>query len=313
MLPTITRNLSNEGQTMNHPDTPMNGVCTPICTIFRKAGGRIDEARQKQHLDNLIEAGVDIICVCGGTGEFSFLTGPERLHLTELVADHLAGRARLIVHVSAVMTEETIEYARHAEGAGADCLLVLPPYFEGPTLEGTFEHYEKVAASVDTEIMAYNIPVHSGIDLDPDFVLRLMDIPNIRYLKDSTGDFLRIQRLTGAGVRVFNGAEPLMLHSLMAGAVGCFWGTSNAIPAEAAELYALCVSGKWQDAMVLWEHLFPVNDCIWRNPFNPGVKALGNLLGHDLGECRRPVQPLTQDQHEELKAAAASLPPRALV
>ena len=242
-----------------------------------------------------------------GTGEFSFLTRSERLWLTELAAHHLAGQVNLIVHVSAVMTEETIEYAKHAEGCGADCLLVLPPYFEGPTLEGTFEHYEKVAGSVSTEIMAYNIPVHSGIDLTPDFVVRLMQIPTIRYLKDSTGDFLRIQRLTRAGVNVFNGAEPLMLHSLMAGAVGCFWGTSNAIPAQAVALYSLCVSGKWTDAIELWNRLFPVNDCVWRNPFNPSVKALGNLLGHDLGECRRPAQPLTEDQYDELKDAAANL------
>lgn len=292
---------------MNQQNSPMAGVCTPICTIFDKDSGRIDEAGQKNHLDSLLEAGVDIVCVCGGTGEFSFLTRPERLRLTELVAEHLAGRARLIVHVSAVMTEETIEYARHAEGSGADCLLVLPPYFEGPTLEGTFEHYEKVAGSVDTEIMAYNIPVHSGIDLDPDFVCRLMQIPNIRYLKDSTGDFLRIQRLVRAGVRVFNGADPLMLHSLMAGAVGCFWGTSNAIPDRAARLYALCAAGRWAEAIALWQTLFPVNDFVWRSPFNPSVKALGNLLGRDLGACRRPVQPLTDDQYAELRDAAACL------
>ncbi len=294
---------------MNHPDTLMTGVCTPICTVFTEDGGRIDERRQTRHLDNLLEAGVDIICVCGGTGEFSFLTRAERLRLTALVARHLAGQARLIVHVSAVMTEETIEYARHAEDLGADCLLVLPPYFEGPTLEGTFEHYEKVADSVAVDIMAYNIPVHSGIDLDPDFVCRLMQIPNIRYLKDSTGDFLRIQRLVCAGVRVFNGADPLMLHSLMAGAAGCFWGTSNAIPVQAATLHALCASGRWTDAIALWRTLFPVNDFVWRGPFNPSVKALGNMLGHDLGECRRPVQPLTHDQHEALGNAAASLQP----
>ena len=119
--------------------------------------------------------------------------------MTEQVAKHVDGRAKLIVHASAVMTEETIEYAKHAEGVGADCLLVLPPYFEGPTLEGTFEHYERVAGAVSTEIMAYNIPVHSGIDLEPEFVRRLMAVDNIEYLKDSTGDFIRLQQLIKAG------------------------------------------------------------------------------------------------------------------
>ena len=286
----------------------LGGVCTPICTLFTDDGARLDTEAQLRHVDTLVEAGVDIVCVCGGTGEFSFLTREERLQLTETVARRLDGRARLLVHVSAVMSEETIDYARHACDQGADCLLVLPPYFEGPTLEGTYEHYQRVAAAVDVDIMAYNIPVHSGIDLGPDFVLRLMEIDNIRYLKDSTGDFLRIQQLVQAGVRVFNGADPLMLHALMSGAAGCFWGTSNAIPRHAVRLVELAGERDWEGALALWEQIWAVNDFVWHHPFNPSVKALGNLLGQALGECRRPVQPLTDEEMAGLRSAAASLP-----
>ncbi|MCY3769336.1 MAG: dihydrodipicolinate synthase family protein [Gammaproteobacteria bacterium] len=285
----------------------LKGVCTPVCTVFAENGRGIDETAQKRHIDTLVESGVHILCICGGTGEFSFLTREERLALAELAAGQVRGRARLIVHVSAVMTEETIEYARHAEGVGADCLLVLPPYFEGPTLEGTFEHYEKVARAVNTEIMAYNIPVHSGIDLEPDFVRRLMAIDNINYLKDSTGDFIRIQQLTRAGIHVFNGADPLMLHGLMVNAAGCFWGTSNAIPKEAVRLYEWAREGQWDKAMALWHRIYPVNDFVWNHPFNPGVKALCRLLGHDLGECRRPVQPLADEELLRLREAAEEL------
>ena len=285
----------------------LRGVCTPICSVFSDDGSRIDEVAQADHVERLIEAGVHIIAVCGGTGEFSFLTKEERLRLTELVAKQFDGRAQLIVHVSAVMTEETIEYAKHAEGIGADCLLVLPPYFEGPTLAGSYEHYEKVALSVNTDIMAYNIPVHSGIDLEPAFCQALMKIDNINYLKDSTGDFLRVQQLVKGGIRLFNGADPLMLHSLMVDAVGCFWGTSNAIPNEAVRLYELTMAGQWDQAVELWKRIYAVNDFIWHNPFNPSVKALGNLLGADLRECRRPVQPLTEDETNRLKIAAADL------
>ena len=285
----------------------LNGICTPICTIFTDDGRRIDENAQKAHLDRLLEAGVHIIAVCGGTGEFSFLTGPERLSLTELVAKHVSGRAKLIAHVSAVMTEETIEYAKHAEDVGADCLLVLPPYFEGPTLEGCFEHYEKVARSVNIDIMAYNIPVHSSIDLPPEFCSRLMQIDNINYVKDSTGDFIRIQQLIHKGFNVFNGADPNMLHCLMAGTVGCFWGTSNAIPEHAVKLYDFCMQEQWDEAMTLWHQIYAVNDFVWNNPFNPSIKALGNLLGHDLRHCRRPVQPLTARQTDALKNAVQFL------
>jgi 4-hydroxy-tetrahydrodipicolinate synthase len=279
----------------------LQGICTPICTVFTEDGSRIDEVAQKKHVDRLLQAGVHIIAVCGGTGEFSFLSREERLNLTELVAGHIDGRAKLVVHTSAVMTEEAIDYARHAEDHGADCLLVLPPYFEGPTLAGCFEHYEKVANAVSIDLMAYNIPLHSGIDLQPEFVCRLLEIDNIRYLKDSTGDFLRIQQLVTSGVPLFNGADPLMFHGLMADAAGCFWGTSNAIPEQAVKLYNLCQQRQWDEARMLWCKIYAINDFIWHNPFNPSVKALANLLGHDLRQCRRPVQPLIESEAARLK------------
>lgn len=285
----------------------LSGICTPICTIFTECGSRIDEVAQKKHLDRLLSAGIHVIAVCGGTGEFSFLTREERLRLTELVARHIDGRAKLIVHASAVMTEEAIDYAKHAEDQGADCLLVLPPYFEGPTLAGSYEHYQKVANSVKIDLMAYNIPVHSGIDLEPEFVQRLMEIDNICYLKDSSGDFLRVQQLVSSSVRLFNGADPLMFHGLMANAVGCFWGTSNAIPELAVKLYDLCQQKQWEEARTLWHKIYAINDFIWHNPFNPSVKALGNLLGHDLRECRRPVQPLTESEAARLSQLVADL------
>ncbi len=287
--------------------TDLKGICTPICTVFSSDGHRIDETAQKKHLDRLLSAGVHIIAVCGGTGEFSFLTREERMKLTEMVARHIDGRAKLIAHASAVMTSETIDYAIHAEDQGADCLLILPPYFEGPTLEGCYEHYAQVAAAVKTDIMAYNIPIHSGIDLSPEFVRRLTEIDNIRYLKDSTGDFLRIQQLVNAGIEVFNGADPLMFHGLMANTAGCFWGTSNAIPEQAVELYTLCQAQQWEQAKSLWERIYALNDFVWHNPFNPSVKALGNLLGHDLRQCRRPVQPLTEIEAGRLEGLVAAL------
>jgi len=285
----------------------LKGVCTPTCSVFTSDGSRIDEAAQLKHIDNLLVAGVHIIAACGGTGEFSFLTTDERRNLSELIAKHIDGNARLVVHASAVMTEETIEFAKHAQGIGADGLLILPPYFEGPTLDGVYEHYERVAAAVDIEIMAYNIPVHSGIDLQPEFVKRLMEIDNITCIKDSTGDFIRIQQLTNAGINVFNGADPVMLHSLMAGAVGCFWGTSNAIPEHAVALYHLCLDKNWEQARLLWKDIYGVNNFIWNNPFNPSVKALCNMLGQDLGQCRRPVQPLTADEQAGLQTLVDQL------
>lgn len=285
----------------------LRGVCTPVCTIFDDHGA-VDDTAMRKHLDTLIEAGVPIVTACGGTGEFSFLRADERRHVAEVVARHIEGHAQLIVHASAVMTEEAIEYARHAEGLGADALLLLPPYFEGPNMQGVYEHYARVASAVGTPIMAYNIPVHSGICLDPDFYARLVEeIDTVRYLKDSTGDFLALQAFLHRGARVFVGCDPLMYHGVLAGAAGCFWGTSNAIPAQAVSLYTLAAAGDLQAADALWRDIYPLNAFVWSHPFNPSVKAAGRLLGHDLRECRRPVQPLTDEELASLREALRPL------
>ena len=288
--------------------TDLEGVCTPVCTIFSDDGSVVDDTALRKHLDTLLDAGVPVITACGGTGEFSFLRPAERRRIAEIVARHIAGQARLIVHASAVMTEETIEYAKHAEDLGADALLLLPPYFEGPNLQGVYEHYARVASAVATPIMAYNIPVHSGIYLDPDFFARLSrEIETVRYLKDSTGDFLALQEFVRRGAKVFVGCDPLMYHGVLAGATGCFWGTSNAIPAQAVQLYELAAAGDLPTANALWQAIYPVNQFVWSHPFNPSVKAAGRLLGHDLRECRRPVQPLTGEEMIALREALRPL------
>ncbi len=287
--------------------TELKGICTPVCTVFTEDGRKIDSSAFQRQLDRLLEAGVHIIAPGGGTGEFSFLTAAERKHVLEVAARHINGRAKLIAHTSAVMTEEAIEFAKHAEGLGADALLVLPPYFEGPSLDGVFEHYARVSKAVTTPVMAYNIPVHTGIDLDPEFYARLKQLPGIQYLKDSTGDFVRLQDLVASGVKVFVGGEPIMFHGLIAGASGCFWGTSNAIPTAAVRLFDLATAGDFAQADDLWRRLYRLNKFVWDHPFNPSVKAACNLLGGDVGVCRRPAQPLTSAEHAELEGIVASL------
>ncbi len=289
------------------PMVDLSGICTPICTVFTADGREIDEAGFLRHLDRLLDAGVHIIAPGGGTGELSFLTPGERKRVLELTARHIEGRAKLIAHTSAVMTEEAIELAEHAQDQGADCLLILPPYFEGPNLDGVFEHYQRIQEAVQTPIMAYNIPVHTGIDLDPEFCMRLKELPAIQYLKDSTGDFVRMQDLVAAEVSVFVGGEPIMFHSLLAGAAGCFWGTSNAIPEPAVRLYDLVQAGNFPAADALWLSIYRLNKFVWDHPFNPSVKAACNLMGGMVGDCRRPVQPLSEAEHSELQEIIRNL------
>lgn len=282
----------------------LHGICTPICTLFSGPEQKFDESAFLRHLDRLLDAGIHIIAVCGGTGEFAYLTAEERRHIAELTARHIDGRAKLIVQTSAIRTGQAIEYSRHAENVGADALLVLPPYFEGPDERGVIHHYEQVARAVTVPIMAYNIPVHSGFDITPDLFQRLREIDGIRYIKDSTGDMLRIEQLLAGGEGVFNGCDYLSFYALLAGCNGLFWGGSNAMPREAVALYDYCRAGDYQRAVELWHRMRPSNMFFWSHNFNPSVKAACYMMGHDVGQCRLPVLPL---EDADMDALARSL------
>lgn len=285
----------------------LKGICAALCTPMSEDGAQLDLDGLKSHLDTMLDAGVHIIAVCGGTGEFPFLSTQEKRQIAETAAAHIAGRAKLIVQTSAIRTEDAIEAAKHAEGVGADALLVLPPYFEGPTPDGVYSHYEAIAAKVGTPIMAYNIPVHSGFDITPEFFKRLQQIDNVQYLKDTSGSFVRVQELIAAGLPVFNGADPFAFHALVAGAQGCFWGAVNAMPRQAVEMYDLVQSGRIAEAAELWRRMLPANLFFWSHPYNPAVKAATNRLVNRVGPCRLPVQPLTPEELEELDAALEPL------
>lgn len=285
----------------------LKGICAALCTPFTEDGEKVDEAALKDHIDSMLEAGIHIILVCGGTGEFAYLRPDERKRIAEIASKHINGRAGFMVQTSTVNTVDAIEYAKHAEGVGADCLLILPPYFEGPDSEGVYYHYEKISETVKIPIMVYNIPVHSGFDITPGFFKRLTEIDNVRYIKDSTGDLLRIQELLATGAKVFNGGDPIAFFSLTAGCPGCVWGAPNAMPKEAVDLYNYVASGKLEEARDLWKRMFPANHFFWTHVYNAAVKAAANLSGRKVGPCRKPVQPLTDSEMEGLKEALKPL------
>lgn len=287
--------------------TILEGVCVPICTPFTEDGAALDEAALESNIESLIENGVHIIAVNGGTGEFPFLTEAEKRRIAQIAAKRIDGRAKLIVQTSAIRTEDAIENAKHAEGTGADALLVLPPYFEGPGEAGVHWHYEQVAKSVKTPIMAYNIPVFTQFDITPEVFARFSEIDGIDYIKDSTGEPSRIEQLVGQGAKVFGGCDYLNLFNMINGAAGVFSGSGNAAPAELVKLWTLVKDDRLTEAVVLWRKLQPISRLLWTLPFNPVAKAASDLTGRRVGLCRRPVMPLTADEMQQVKDAVAHL------
>lgn len=285
----------------------LRGMCVPLCTPFDDTGEHLDEGALRNHIDSMIDAGVHILLSCGGTGEFAYLRQEECRRIIEITAKHIDGRARFIAQTSAINTTDAIERSKHAQDHGADALMILPPYFEGPDTAGVMWHYERIARAVNVPVMVYNIPQASNIDITPDLFRRLLEFDHIEYIKDSTGDLVRIQQLLQTGGKVFNGGDPIALWALMAGCPGAVWGAINCMPAEAVALYDHVQAGRHAEALELWSRMLPANLLFWSSVYNATVKAATNLSGRAVGPCRKPVQPLDDAQMRALVEALAPL------
>jgi len=292
--------------------TDLRGIFAAMCTPFDKSGEQMDEGRYTAHIDELIEAGLHGLVLCSGTGEYPYLRDAERQRLIELGASHVDGRVPTIAQTTALSTADCIEKAKRAEAAGAAALMVLPPFLEPPNERGVLFHYENIAKAVSIPIVMYNVPAQSGVDVTPDLYRRLIAIENLDYIKDSSGDLARLQKLAAVGGGVLCGADPLAPFALMAGAVGMIWGAANFMPHECVQLYDLISTGRHAEALGLWEQMRPVCLFLWENDLGvdylTGVKAATRLSGRDMGPARRPLPPVTSAARTALRTGLARLP-----
>ena len=295
---------------MTHP--LLHGVCAAMTSPFDDLGESLDEGRLKDHIESLLDAGVHSLVLCAGTGEFAFLSEEEKRRIIGKGSEIVDGRVPVVAQTSAITTTDAIERSREAVDLGASAIMVLPPYFEGPHERGVLFHYEKLAQAVDIPIVLYNIPVNSGFDIGPDLYRKLLALDNIDYIKDSTGDLIRLQKLIGIGGHILAGADPLAPYAAMAGAAGWIWGAANVMPHECVRLWNLVQAGDYESVIELWAKMLPANLFFWENnvdaEYNSAIKTATTMVGREVGPCRRPVLPMTRQGRLALQTALSALP-----
>lgn len=247
----------------------LTGVNVAMSTAFGHHDQRLDLGRFRDHIDLLIEAGVHGIVVNSGTGEFAYMSDAEVIEITRLGAEHIAGRVPVIAQTWTVSLDLCIEKSKAVVGAGADALMVLPPWLEGPFAAGVMNHYLSLADAVESTYVLYNIPQVSGVEITPEMWAELSSHPNIGYIKDSTGDMIKMQALVAAGQGVLGGCDPIAPFAVLAGAAGWIWGAANVFPHECVQLWRHLKAGETAQALELWtEQLYPFNRFVWDNPFD---------------------------------------------
>lgn len=291
--------------------TRLSGVLTALATPFTP-DGQIDESTLRRLVDRSIDGGVDGVVACGSTGEFAAMSGAERRFVVETVIDQAANRVPVVAQTGAVSTAEAVELSRHAEAAGASVLMVVSPYYEPLSLDETVEYLRTVAASVDIPIMLYNLPVATGINLDPDTVGQLArEVDNIRYIKDTSADMAQAGQLIhrhGDVISTFIGWDSLLLAAITEGAAGVMAGTANVMPAQLVSIHRALTAGDLNRARREWAQLYPLMDAIMSAPFIPAIKTALNALGFPVGAPRKPLAELDAATAATIAKLATDLP-----
>jgi 4-hydroxy-tetrahydrodipicolinate synthase len=199
---------------------------------------------------------------------------------------------------------ETLHLSKVAQSAGADAILVITPYYNRPSQEGLFRHFNAVARSVDVPVILYNIPGRTAVNLEVDTVARLKEAnPNVIGVKESNKDFEHVNRLLhrmGRDFLVYSGIELLCFPILAIGGAGYISATGNLLPREVASLYDLVAAGRWREAQDLHYWLLPLNDAVFLEINPVPVKAALGLMGKISPEVRLPLSPLAPANHERL-------------
>lgn len=288
---------------------PFKGVIAYPITPFDQEE-KVDISLFKKLVERLVISGSHGIAPLGSTGVLPYLTDEEKEAITEATIQQVGGRVPVLVGVSNLTTEKTIHHAKFAENAEADAVMIIPMSYWKLTDDEIVAHYDAVASKISIPIMAYNNPATSGVDMSPALLKRLLEIPNVTMIKESTGDIQRMHYLRkelGEEVAFYNGSNPLALAAFAAGAKGWCTAALNLIPELNIELYNAVQNNDLETAQNLFYKQVDLLKFIVAKGLPRAVKSGLHILGENGGQLRSPLKPLTKLETSELKEILSTI------
>jgi 4-hydroxy-tetrahydrodipicolinate synthase len=288
----------------------LQGCGTALVTPFR-SDGAVDEPALCALVDWQIQQGVDFLVPCGTTGEASTLTESEHLRTVETVLEAAAGRVPVVAGCTGNATFEVASRARRlAALADLSGILSANPFYNRPGQEGQYRHFMAIADAIHLPLILYNIPARTGVNLEPATVVRLAEHPNIRGIKESSGNLAQVTELLATlprGFRLFAGDDALVLPILALGGAGLISVASNAVPGEMAALVHQALRGDLPSARKLNHRLFHLLQALFVESNPAPIKCLLHLLGRGEDHLRLPLLPVTPQLRRRLERLAGEL------
>jgi 4-hydroxy-tetrahydrodipicolinate synthase len=275
-------------------------VLTAIVTPFHEDGS-VDYDAFQQLAQHLVDNGSDGIVVSGTTGESPTLSDAERADLLRAAVEAVGGRATVVAGTGTYSTSHSVELTETAHELGADAFLVVTPYYNKPPPRGIVAHFEAVARASDRPVVVYNIPGRVVVNIEPETISRLAEIPNVTAVKQANDDLEQARRIVEIGLDLYAGDDVLILPFLELGGRGGVCVHTHVVGPQVKELVRRFRAGDTEGAARLNRELEPALD-ILKVVGNPiAIKAALNLLGHDVGGHRLPLVPADESETARIR------------
>ena len=284
------------------------GAITALITPFKN--GALDEAALQSLVDWQITEGVDGLVPVGTTGESPTLSHSEHERVVEVVVEAAAKRVPIIAGAGSNSTAEAIAFTQHAEKAGADAVLHVTPYYNKPTQEGLFAHFEAINNATGLPIILYNIPGRSIVDMSVETMGRLAQLANIVGVKDATSELTRVaaqEAACGEDFIQLSGEDATAVEFNRQGGHGCISVCSNVTPALCAAMQEAALTGDFDTAEQILSRLMPLMDALFCETSPQPVKYAMARLGHGTEDVRLPLLPASAEARAKVDAAMDAL------
>ncbi len=269
----------------------------------------VDYRKTAELARRLVADGATAFVSAGTTGESPTLSREEKIELVKALKEAVS--APIIANAGTNDTRASIRYAKDAEEAGADGLLLVVPYYNKPDQGMLYDHFKAIAESVKIPSMLYNVPGRTAVSIRPETVVKLSrDVPNIKYIKEASGDLealTQIVRDAAPGFLAYTGDDSMTLPSLAVGAFGVVSVSGHVIGRQMKEMIDAYVAGHVVKAAQLHGKLLPLNKALFIQPNPVPLKAALRLCGFDAGSLRPPLKDASQEVVQALKKALLDL------
>lgn len=286
----------------------LRGAVTALVTPFKH--GEVDYAAFADLVEWQVDQGVAGLVPAGTTGEVPTLSWGEHISLIRRCLEVVEGRVPVIAGTGTNDTQSTISYTLAAEALGAAAALVVTPYYNRPSQEGLFRHFEAVASKARIPIILYNVPARTGVDLSLQTLERLAELPGVIGIKDATGDMTRPTKLRAAlGDRFiqFSGHDATALNFNMLGGSGTISVISNVEPRLVADMHEALARGDNKAAQTIALRLQPLIKALERESNPVPIKYALHLMRSMAADVRLPLTPVEPQTADAIQAALLAL------